>query len=352
MSQPQDPVQSLSQFPTQFPAGSKIVVAGAGSIGCFVGGLLAAQGHKVCLWGRARIIDAIQDKGLQLSDGDGLDIKLAAEQLELSTDSSCLAKADIILLAAKSLVTEEIAKDISRHAPKQAVVLSLQNGIRNPAILREQLEQAVLATMIPFNVVHSEGNRFHRATFSAELMMEWQPALAEFLSGEHINFKPLEQFNEIAWGKLLLNINNAVNALGGLPLKQQLMSRQWRCLMADVVSESLAVLSAAGIKHLSVAPVNMKVFCWILRLPTFMFSRIANSMLKVDPQARASMYEDLEQKRLTEIDEFQGVIIELSKRHHCSSVLNQRIYQLIKDAELKASGSPALSVADIRSLSS
>ncbi|WP_353407300.1 2-dehydropantoate 2-reductase [Pseudoteredinibacter isoporae] len=330
------------------PEHANIVIAGAGSIGCFVGGLLAARGQRVCLLGRPRIIDAIREGGLRLADGEDLDIALDPEQLALSTTPECLADADIIILAAKSLVTEAIAEDIARFAPPHAIVMSLQNGVRNPRILREKLQQTVVATMIPFNVVLSEGNRFQRTTFTAEIVMEWQPELASFLSSELITFTPQKEFNEIAWGKLLLNINNAINALGGLPVKQQLMDPKWRRLMAHVVEESMQVMSAAGIQHQSVAPVSMKVFCWILRLPTWLFQRIANSMLKVDPEARASMWEDLQQKRLTEIDEFQGLIMELAEAHHCSADLNRRIYQLIKDAEQAGEGSPGLSVESIR----
>ncbi|MBB6522109.1 2-dehydropantoate 2-reductase [Pseudoteredinibacter isoporae] len=330
------------------PENARIVVAGAGSIGCFVGGLLVAQGHQVCLLGRPRIIDAIRNGGLKLADGEALDMALDANQIGLSTSPECLADADIIILAAKSLVTEEIAEEIARYAPAHAIVMSLQNGVRNPRILREKLQQTVVATMIPFNVVLSEGNRFQRTTFTAEIIMEWQPELAKLLSGDLITFTAQQDFNEVAWGKLLLNINNAINALGGLPVRQQLMDPQWRRLMAHVVEESMRVMAAAGIKHQSVAPVSMKMFCWILRLPTWLFQRIANSMLKVDPEARASMWEDLQQKRLTEIDEFQGLIIELAEENNCSADLNRRIYGLIKKAEQAAAGSPGLSVDAIR----
>lgn len=330
------------------PENAKIVIAGAGAIGCFVGGLLAAQGHNVCLWGRPRIIDVIAEKGLRVADSDGLDRHIDAHLLSLSTSPECLVDADIILLAAKSLVTESIAADIAEHAPEKAMVLSLQNGVRNPRVLRDKLKQDVVATMIPFNIVHNEDNRFYRGTFTAEIVMEWRDELSAFLSGDLIKFNSQADFNEIAWGKLLLNINNAINALGGLPLKEQLMDRQWRRLMADVVEESIDVMSKAGITHQSVAPVSMTAFCRILRLPTFLFRLIANSMLKVDPQARASMWEDLQQNRLTEIDEFQGLIIDLAAQHHCQAPLNQKVYDLVKKHEKVAKGSPNLSVSAIR----
>ena len=44
-----------------------IVVAGAGSIGCFVGGWLAAAGHRVALLARARVIGEIESNGLDVT---------------------------------------------------------------------------------------------------------------------------------------------------------------------------------------------------------------------------------------------------------------------------------------------
>jgi 2-dehydropantoate 2-reductase len=48
-----------------------IAVAGAGSIGCFVGGMIAAAGRRVALLARPRVIGEIEDNGLRLTGFDG-----------------------------------------------------------------------------------------------------------------------------------------------------------------------------------------------------------------------------------------------------------------------------------------
>jgi len=325
----------------------RLVIAGAGSIGCYVGGLLAAQGLAVTLLGRERIIAALRQQGLALTDGQGLELNIPAEQLELSTEPQCLATADIILIAAKSLATADIAEQIKQYAKPEAVVLSLQNGVKNPALLRQLLDQKVLATMIPFNVVQTGPASFHRGTFTPEIGMQSDAEISGCLSGQYIDFTSEPEFEKIQWGKILLNINNAVNALSNLPLKEQLSSRPWRRLMAAVVEESMAVFDAAGIQYQSVAPVSMKAFCRIMRLPTFLFKIVAAPMLKVDPKARASMWEDLHHKRLTEVDEFQGLLIDLGKQHGVPTPLNNTLFEQVKKAEQKAQGSPGLLVTDI-----
>ena len=42
----------------------------------------------------------------------------------------------------------------------------------------------------------------------------------------------------VQWGKLLLNLNNALNALSDLPLRQQMETRAWRRLFADQLAEA------------------------------------------------------------------------------------------------------------------
>src|SRR6516165_5281236 len=105
-----------------------IVVAGAGSIGCFVGGWLAAAGHCVALLARARVIGEIEHSGLNVTSFEGAAHHVAPGQLKLSDDPKILADAGVVLVAVKSLATAEIAETIERHARNDAIIISLQNG--------------------------------------------------------------------------------------------------------------------------------------------------------------------------------------------------------------------------------
>ena len=111
---------------------SRIVVAGAGSIGCYVGGCLALAGRNVTLLLRPALAEAIGRHGLRISDLDGADRALPPSALALATDpTAALAGAEIVLVTVKSGATAEMAGLIARHAPADAVVVSLQNGVGN-----------------------------------------------------------------------------------------------------------------------------------------------------------------------------------------------------------------------------
>src|SRR3982074_1473764 len=61
-----------------------IGIAGAGSIGCFVGGMYAAAGRRVALLARPRVIGEIESNGLRLTSFGGLDRSVAPNELALS----------------------------------------------------------------------------------------------------------------------------------------------------------------------------------------------------------------------------------------------------------------------------
>jgi 2-dehydropantoate 2-reductase len=326
-----------------------IGVAGAGSIGCFVGGMLAAGGRRVALLARPRVIQEIEAGGLRLTSFEGLDRNIASNQLTLSEDPKVFADAAVVLVTVKSTDTPEIAEAIARHAPADAVVVSLQNGVGNVSVLRERLPgRRVLAGMVPFNVVAPGRGRYHRAT-SGDIVVEQDDAgTAEQLTVPGLRMRPTGNIAGVQWGKLLLNLNNALNALADLPLRQQLAQRAWRRLFADQMAEGLAAIKAEGIKPVSSTPIPAGWMPALLRLPDAVFAVLLGGSMKIDPEARSSMWEDLQRGRATEIDYLQGVITAIADRHGLQVPLSRRIVTLIKNAEAVGKGSPRLTPEQIR----
>lgn len=315
-------------------ASPHIVVAGAGAIGCFVGGLLAARGKRVTLLGRARIFDELRRDGLSLSDFADFSVHIPRETLNLSEDAACLSEADIVLVTVKSTATASVAAEIAAHAKSTAYIVSLQNGMGNERILRAALPQNdIRAGMVPFNIVPKGQGRFHRAT-SGDIVIGAGPGMLEqVLSTPDLTVIARDDIASVQWGKLLVNLANALNALSGQPLRSQLMSRDWRVLMADQMAEGLAVLRAHGIVPVSTTPLPANMTPHILRLPTWAFTRIAAKMMTIDPQARASMAFDLEAGRPTEVDAMQGEFIRLAKKANLKVPICESVLKAVKAAE-------------------
>ena len=326
-----------------------IVVAGAGAIGCFVGGMLAAGGRRVALLVRPRVKTEIERFGLRLTDFNGSENKFEAGRLALSEDPSIFHSAGIVLVTVKSADTAAIAEQIAQHAPEDAVIVSLQNGVGNVAVLRERLGgRRVLAGMVPFNVIAMGEGRFHRSTSGDIHIGEDAENTAGKLSVAGLTMRASGDITGVQWGKLIINLNNALSALSDMPLAAQLASRDWRRLFADQMAEGLAVLKAAGIVPVSSTPIPMSWSPTLLRLPDAIFSAILGRTMKIDPEARSSMWQDLKQGRKTEIDYLQGAVIALAERNNVGVPLMRRIVALIKEAEAAGQGPLRLTPQQIR----
>jgi 2-dehydropantoate 2-reductase len=333
---------------------ARIVVAGAGSIGCYVGGCLALAGRRVTLLLRPILADDIALHGLRISDFAALDAVLPASAFDLSCDPEfALAGAQVLLVTVKSGATAEMARLVARYAPGDAIVASLQNGVGNVDALVAHLgaERTIVAGMVPFNVVQSRRQgqvpHFHRATSGTILIAPGVAGLRDALDVVGAAVAEHPNMTEVLWGKLILNLNNALNALAGIPLAAELADRRWRLLLAAQIDEALAVLKATGIRPGVVEGVPPWVVPRILRLPDWLFRLVARRMLAIDPQARSSMWEDLLRGRITEVDYLQGAILVLAKRIGVATPMTERIVRLIKEAEKARTGSPGLQPSEI-----
>ncbi len=324
----------------------RIGIAGAGAIGFFIGGRLAQAGHRVRFLARPRLRDAVMEEGLRLTDYEGRDDMLTG--LTVSDDPAVLEEADLVLVTVKSAATVEMARLIAQYAPKDARVISLQNGVGNPAVLAEALPgRDVRGGMVPFNVTQTGAAAFHRGTSGAIVVEAGATPLPD-LSAPGLDWQETNDFAAVAWGKILVNLNNALNALADLPLLEQLHDRRWRRLMADQMEEALAVLRAAGIRPARFTAAPVRSVPHILRLPDWAFRRIAAQMLTIDPKARSSMWEDLTKGRRTEIDALQGAVLALAEAEGVDCPLMRSVVAAIREAEAAGRGPPGLSPNDLR----
>ena len=132
---------------------------------------------------------------------------------------------------------------------------------------------------------------------------------------------------------MLLNLNNPINALSGIGLKDQLSQRAYRRCLAASQREALAAINAAKIPVQKLTAVPAQWLPAVLSLPDLIFKRLAQPMLAIDPLARSSMWEDLERGRKTEVEWLNGEVIRLAAEHGIPVPVNERIRHLIQLAE-------------------
>lgn len=321
---------------------------GAGAIGGFVGGcLLASHAADVTLVGRESLADEVAEHGLTVV-GFGREDHVPPDRARVETDASALANCDVILVCVKSGATESTAEAMAPVLREDAVVVSLQNGVRNAETLREQLPRhRVVPGVVGFNVVMRENATFVHS-FSGPLVLEaedtpFDRSLVTALRSAGLDVKVVNPIAPEQWTKLLTNLNNAIAALSGAATPAMILSPGYRRLMTMLLDEGRSVLREAGIPTAKFRGAPLSVMSVVFKLPTPLVRLVLGAQLKLDPESRASMWFDLERGRPTEVDYLNGEIVRLAEANGSDAPLNRRLVELVHEAERAGKGSPGLS---------
>ncbi len=313
-----------------------IVVYGAGSVGCYVGGRLLAAGARVRLIARPSTAQELSTHGLRLSDYRGANLRVDPAHLSVATEPKAARGAALVLVTVKSAATQQVAQELAQVTAPGTLVVSLQNGVRNAAVLSRALPgRRVLSGMVPFNVVQRGPGWFHQGSEGAlecERMFGMAPFVALF---ERAGLPLLlrSDFEAVQWAKMLLNLNNPINALSDLPLREELGQRAFRRCLGLAQAEALRVLALAGRPLARLTPLPPRWMPLLLGVPNLLFELLGRKVLAIDPSARSSMSEDLERGRVTEIDYINGEIVALAREVGTRAPVNARLVALIRDAE-------------------
>jgi 2-dehydropantoate 2-reductase len=317
--------------------GPSIAVLGAGSVGCFIGGNCQAAGLPVVFIGRPKLSQDIDRHGLRLSDYSGWTARLAPGDVDYRCGPEALGEADIILVTVKSGDTPDAASAIARHGRDGATVVSFQNGISNVDVLEQGLggRFEVARGMVGFNVVYLGEGGFHKGV-AGNLWSDSRDAtrsLCERLEKGPASLKLSDDMLGLAWGKLLINMNNAVNGLSGRTLRGELRSRDYRKVFAASIQEGLKLLRRAEIDPAKVGPLPLHLLARVLASPDWLFNSVFFRLWTIDPKARSSMSDDLTAGRRTEIDYLNGELVRLAERLSMDAPINRAIVDLVHKAE-------------------
>lgn len=312
-----------------------VLVMGAGAVGLWLGGRLAAAGVPVHFVGRPRVLAPLAAGGLVVTDLAGGQATLPPGALHLHTHVPGAAEAPppaLVLLCVKSGATAEAAAQLAATLPPGTPVLSMQNGLEN-ARLAQQAAPAlrVLAGMVPYNLAALSPTEVHRGSAGVlavqddEVMRRWEPVFA----AAGVPFQRHADMPAVQRAKLLLNLNNPVNALSGLPLQAQLLDAHLRRCTALLMAEAVPVLAAAG-PLARLTPLPPRALPGLLRLPTPLFRRLAARLLAIDARARSSMADDLAAGRPTEVRQLCGEVVRQAAAQGRAAPVNARMIELVE----------------------
>lgn len=343
-------------------------VLGAGAIGTFVGvrllagnfGENAVDDFKVTLVGRKSLIEAVREANNTITSktlSGKSTVHEVGGSLVVTDDMNALREADIILVAVKSAQTAGVARalcDMLEDREKRCTIISLQNGVSNARVLRDNIHNEnvhVAAGLVVFNVVWS-GSTFAQTT-KGEIFVQNKPQVeffANISNNGEVSTVVEDDITPKQYGKLVLNLNNAINALSGKTMLQCVEDHDFRRVSVLACGEAMSIFDELEMSFESPSKGhNLRLMPYVFSLPNLVFRSIFPYIMKMSPSAKTSMLQDLERGRMTEIDSLNGEILHLAKTHGLPvPPVNARLVQLIKSAEGKAS--PNLSGADLLAL--
>jgi len=300
----------------------RICVVGCGAVGSLFAANLA-QLDDVEVWAYDLFrehVDAINRDGLRLS-GAGE----ALGRLTATSDPTELPSCDFGIVATKAMHTEA-AIAATAHAFADGAVCSVQNGIGNEETLAGHVSRVIRGTTFPAGRIVEPGNVQWDVKGDTTIgPFEPSPApfeeverLAEACTRAGLPTEAVADARGPQWRKLIFNAaTNPVGALTGLPHGRVCEDPALRRLVSGLVDEGKAVAAAQQI----VLDAD----------PEELIDHAAKPEVAYDH--KASMLQDVEARRETEIDYLNGGIARFGREHGVPTPLNEAILALVKGLE-------------------
>jgi len=291
---------------------------GAGAVGCYYGGMLARAGHDVTLIGRAQHVEVMRSSGLRM-ETKAFD---ASVPVQASAEASGARGAKLVLFSVKSTDTERAGAALAPYVEREAVVVSLQNGVDNAERLAAVLGRDVVPAVV-YVAVEMAGPGHVRHHGRSELLIGRSAASERIAAAFGAAGVPVEVSDNVGgalWAKLVVNCAyNALSAITQLPYGRMVQGEGVPAVMGDVVDECLAVARAAGVD----VPRDL-----LQAVP-----RIAETM----PGQFSSTAQDLARGKPTEIDHLNGFVVRKGDALGVPTPANRVLLALVKLLEQRGS---------------
>jgi 2-dehydropantoate 2-reductase len=300
----------------------RICVVGCGAVGSLFAANLA-QLEDVEVWAYdldQAHVDAINAHGLRLS-GQGE----VLARLRATTDADAVPACDFGLVATKAMHTAS-AIGATAHAFESGAVCSVQNGLGNEEAIAEHVPRVIRGTTFPAGRLLEPGHVQWDVRGDTTIgpfepkaaSLDEVQALADGLTRAGMPTSAVGDARGPQWRKVIFNAaTNPVGALTGLTHGRVCEDPGLRALVSGLVDEGKAVAVAEGIE--------------LDADPEELIDHAAKPEVAYDH--KASMLQDVEVRRQTEIDYLNGGIVRFGEQRGIPTPLNRAILALVKGVE-------------------
>ncbi len=300
----------------------RVCIVGCGAVGSlFAANLAGLDDVEVWAYDLAQAhVDAINERGLRLSGAGEL-----VGRLRATSDAAELPPCDFGIVATKAMHTDS-ALAATAHAFRGGAVCTVQNGVGNEDVIAGHAERVIRGTTFPAGRLVEPGHVQWDVKGDTTIgPFEPKPApmaeierLAEACTRAGMPTTALPDARGAQWRKVIFNAStNPVGALTGLTHGRVCENGALRRLVTGLVDEGKAVAAAQGI----VLDADPEELIDYAARPDVAYGH------------RASMLQDVEARRETEIDYLNGGIVRFGREQGVPTPLNETILALVKGVE-------------------
>jgi len=300
----------------------RVAIVGCGAVGSLFAANLA-QLDDAEVWGydlAADHVRVINERGLRLTGAGEV-----VGRLRATTDAAELPPCDFGIVATKSMHTEP-AISACAHAFAEGCVCSVQNGVGNEEVIAGHVERVIRGTTFPAGRIVEPGHVQWDVKGDTTIgPFEPSPApvaeierLADACTRAGLPTEAVADARGPQWRKVIFNAaTNPVGALTGLTHGRVCENPLLRKLVSALVDEGKAVVAAQAIE--------------LDADPEELIDHAAKPDVAYDH--KASMLQDVEARRQTEIDYLNGGIVRFGQQHGVATPLSAMITALVKGLE-------------------
>jgi 2-dehydropantoate 2-reductase len=327
--------------------GERVLVVGCGAIGGLIAGLLTEHGAKdvVALSPNAAIADAVSASGYRLRGREEVRAVPGRVVTRLSSDESLFR---FILLATPPTHVEEAARDALPFLADDGQMVVLQNGLCEDRIAEIAGPDRVIGAILAFGASMPEPGVFERTSAGGITLGRVYPREGEDadLDALSLLLEPIgptqiaENFRGARWSKLAINcVISTLGTLAGCRLGKYIRSTEGRYLAFEIISETVAVANADGVRLEKVSgTLDLDWFALTDaerrgERPASMAAKHA-MLLAVGARyrrLRSSMLRAIERGREPAIDFLNGEVVTRSKRLGVPTPVNARAVEMVHD---------------------
>jgi 2-dehydropantoate 2-reductase len=319
-----------------------ILIIGAGAIGGYLGGKLAAH-HNVTIYDRARLVDAVHARGLRIIEPEGeFVVDNLAAFTSLEEVFTHTPRFDLALCCVKAYDTAEAIAPLQPYADRIAMWLTPQNGVANEELLGQLFgrEKIIAGTVLnPISIpevgaVRLEMRKGGLGLAPIDPACDSGPVVAAIAS-TGLPVRVYADYRSMKWSKLLLNLlGNATSAILDMNTLEAFADRRVFAIEVAALREAVAVMDALKVKAVSLPgyPVTWLVLA-IRYLPLAILQPVMRRMARSGRGAKLpSLLIDLNAGRpKSEIDALNGAVSEASQSIGVKTPVNDALRQIVRE---------------------